>query len=158
MYEENEVQGIIQVLKQAVVLNVLVEVFEIQINELHDQYVLRELVHLLIPQLVLSDLQALILQAVDRHLAQTVLPIITLIQMRLAENHEALDSTAHRVIQLDIQFEETEFELDLKSEMIEIQLLMMAAAICELSKLDMHALAELLSIEMCVILSEEMGL
>ena len=40
---KNEVQGFIQAQKQAVVLNVLVVVFETQMDELHDHYVLQEL-------------------------------------------------------------------------------------------------------------------
>ena len=84
---KNEVQGFIQTQKQTVVLNVLVAVFEAQMDELHDHYVLQELVLHLISQLEIHDLRAPF-QLVDHH-AQTVQIILTQRRMPRIEYYEA---------------------------------------------------------------------
>ena len=132
-------------------------VFVIQINELHDHNVLRELVLLLIPQLVLNDRQVLI-QAVDRHLAQNVLSILFQNQMLHAESHEKLGITAVQAPQIDTRYEEMDLKLYLRNETMEIINLMMAAVARVQLKLDINVKVELITQQMCDTLIEEMGL
>ena len=125
-------------------------------DELHDHYVLQELVLHLILQLEIHDLRAPF-HLVDRH-AQTVQIILTQRRMPRVEYYEAQGFTAFRENQYDIQFEETDFEMDPNSEMMEIQILTMVAATYAPLRLDMHAKVEQITLQISEILSEEMEL
>ena len=156
LYVKNELQVSIQTQEQVVEVNVVVVRFVIQINELHDQYAHLAITLLPTLQPAINDLQAPI-QVVDHHHAHIVQQILTLPHFHLIVHHEVSGITALRAIQLDTQFEGTDFASDLSSETMEMQILTMAEAACALLNPDIHVLVGQSTLEMCVILSVEMG-
>ena len=141
LHAKTEVQATIQSQLQVVELNVLVANFEVQMDELHDQYDLQALIHLLISFIEMNDWQAL-MQIADLHCVQFVQLILTLDQIQKVEFHETLDSIVLQAPQPATRYEEMDLESDSKNETMQIKVQMMDEAIYEKLKLDMSALED----------------